>query len=258
MSTPALCTFMGCYWKDGTPRDSANQSSAHNGSNDDCTAQVRWRPDGINIAWSFYGRSDLVGSDGIANDLNQVIDQLIKDKVLPPPPKPKRNLLVNGSFEEGPSIRVFQPLDPGSTVIKGWTVTRGQIDLQNAHPAAVAADGKRTIDLHGTPGYGGIEQTFRTIKGKYYRLTFAMAGNPGTATTVKRMAVSITGRIGTEGKIREFRFDTTSKTLDAPGWVEFAWGFEAPDDETVLEFYTLMKVDPYVGPMLDHVRVEEQ
>jgi WD40 repeat protein len=104
MSTPALCTFMRCYWKDGTPRDSSNQSLAHNGSNNDCTAQVCWRSDGINIAWTFYGRSGLAGNDDIANELNQVIDQLIKDKVLPPPPKPKHNLLVNGSFEEGPSV----------------------------------------------------------------------------------------------------------------------------------------------------------
>jgi choice-of-anchor C domain-containing protein len=147
-------------------------------------------------------------------------------------------------------------LDPGSTAIKGWTVTRGQIDLQNGY--ATAADGKRSIDLHGSPGYGGIKQTFKTIKGKNYRLTFAMAGNPGETTTVKRLAVSITGKIGTEGKKREFRFDTTGKRLDAPGWVEFTWEFEAPDDKTVLEFYTLMKSDPNEGPMIDHVRVEEQ
>src|SRR5438034_1124835 len=46
----------------------------------------------------------------------------------PVPPK-KGNLLVNGSFEEGPAITDFLPLDPGSEAIKGWVVTRGQIDL---------------------------------------------------------------------------------------------------------------------------------
>ena len=38
-----------------------------------------------------------------------------------------RNLLVNGSFEEGPDAGDFLPLDPGATDIKGWAVTRAQI-----------------------------------------------------------------------------------------------------------------------------------
>ena len=40
------------------------------------------------------------------------------------------NILVNGSFEDGPSPGNFKPYNPGSTAIPAWKVTRGQIDLQ--------------------------------------------------------------------------------------------------------------------------------
>src|SRR5262249_24519791 len=86
------------------------------------------------------------------------------------------NLLVNGSFEEGPDPGAFLPVNKDSTDIKGWTVTRGQIDyIGSFWPAA---DGKRSLDLHGSPGFGGVSQTFPTVKGQKYRVTFALAGNP--------------------------------------------------------------------------------
>jgi hypothetical protein len=80
------------------------------------------------------------------------------------PAKPTGNLLVNGSFEDGPDdVPDFKSLDKGSTDIKGWKVTRGQIDLIGTF--WTSADGKRSLDLHGSPGYGGVEQTFKTRKG---------------------------------------------------------------------------------------------
>ena len=41
---------------------------------------------------------------------------------------PPGNLIVNGSFEEGPEVERYLSLDQGSDAIKGWVVTRGQID----------------------------------------------------------------------------------------------------------------------------------
>src|SRR5262245_37683734 len=80
------------------------------------------------------------------------------------------NLLVNGSFEEGIDVGEFVPLNEGSTAIKGWTVTRGQIDYVGTH--WTAGEGKRSLDLHGSPGFGGVKQTFRTVQGQRYRVTF--------------------------------------------------------------------------------------
>ena len=43
--------------------------------------------------------------------------------------RPPANLIVNGSFEEGPDDPgEYKSLDKGSEEIKGWKVTRGQID----------------------------------------------------------------------------------------------------------------------------------
>src|SRR5688572_33418771 len=87
-----------------------------------------------------------------------------------------KNLLVNGSFEEGPDAGDFLPLEPGSTDIKGWTVTRAQVDYIGGHWKS--ADGNRSLDLHGSPGLGGVKQTFATVKGRKYKVTFAVAANP--------------------------------------------------------------------------------
>src|SRR5262245_58241365 len=93
------------------------------------------------------------------------------------PAKPPANLLVNGSFEEGPDdIGEFKSLDKGSDAIKGWKVTRGQIDIVGTF--WVAAHGSRSVDLHGSPGYGGIEQTFKTKKGTKYKVELQLAATP--------------------------------------------------------------------------------
>jgi choice-of-anchor C domain-containing protein len=154
------------------------------------------------------------------------------------------NLLVNGSFEEGPDPKRFKPLDKGSTAIKGWAVTRGQIDYIGSEWEA--AHGKRSIDLHGSPGYGGIEQTFATEKGKRYRVTFSLAGTPGAGE--KHIGVQAAGQKG--------EFSSESKTIRPKvNWTTMTWTFKAVADRTTLEFYTLETKDPFQGPVLDNVSV---
>src|SRR5687768_11941336 len=68
------------------------------------------------------------------------------------------NLLKNGGFEEGPEAGDFLSLNKDSREIKGWKVTRGQIDYIGTHWKH--AEGKRSLDLHGSPGLGGVSQTF--------------------------------------------------------------------------------------------------
>jgi eukaryotic-like serine/threonine-protein kinase len=162
-------------------------------------------------------------------------------------PDPSANLLVNGSFEDGPAVEDFTSLDPGSTAIKGWTVTRGQIDYIGDYWQS--ADGRRSLDLHGSPGYGGIQQTFKTRKGHRYRVTFALAGTPGSAYPSKRMGVSAAGQEC------EFTFDAAGKTFEKMGWVTKEWEFDANADETTLEIFTLEQKDNCKGPAIDDVRV---
>jgi choice-of-anchor C domain-containing protein len=163
----------------------------------------------------------------------------------------EENLIVNGSFEEGPDVAIFLPLDEGSTDIKGWTVTRGQIDYIGPD-CWKAADGKRSLDLHGSPGFGGVKQAIKTKKGQRYRVTFSMAGNfddPEKREPVKLLCVRAAG------KKEAFSFDTTGKTADNMGWLKKAWEFEAVADETTIEFHTLETEADKWGPALDNVRV---
>jgi choice-of-anchor C domain-containing protein len=163
------------------------------------------------------------------------------------PAEAGKNLIVNGSFEEGPEPGGFKSLDEGSTDIKGWKVIRGQIDYIGSYWKS--ADGQRSLDLHGSPGFGGVSQTFKTKKGQKYRVTFSMAGNPEGGPDEKKLGVSAAG------KKAEFTFDAAGKTKDDMGWATKTWDFTATDDETTLEIYTLLTENDACGPTLDNVAV---
>jgi choice-of-anchor C domain-containing protein len=155
------------------------------------------------------------------------------------------NLLVNGSFEEGPEVEGFKPLDEDSTEIRGWIVTRGQIDYIGTHWKA--ADGKRSLDLHGSPGFGGVKQTFTTREGQRYRVSFSLAGSPGRGE--KKVGVRAAG------KKTSFSCDGSTATAEEMGWATKTWEFTAIADHTTLEIHTLETEDPNAGPALDNVAV---
>jgi choice-of-anchor C domain-containing protein len=163
-------------------------------------------------------------------------------------------LVTNGSFEEGPEPDPagpgFTPIEAGSTVIPGWTVTRGSVDYIG--PYWQHADGKRSIDLNGNEP-GAIAQTIRTRAGKRYRVTFSLAGNNcGDADTPKRAVV-----VSAAGSQAEFTFDTTGKSYEDMGWVTKTWEFTATAAETTLEFTSATEIPPACGPALDRVSVVE-
>jgi choice-of-anchor C domain-containing protein len=126
-------------------------------------------------------------------------------------------------------------------------VTRGQIDYVGAH--WTSGHGKRSLDLHGSPGFGGVMQTFRTVAGQRYRVTFLMAANPGAQTTVHNLCVRAAGRK------KDFSFDCRGKTVKDLGWEKKSWEFVAVAAQTTLEIHTIDNYDPDCGPALDDVRV---
>ncbi len=155
-------------------------------------------------------------------------------------------LIVNGSFEEGPAVEVYLSLDVKSTDIKGWTVTRGQIDYIGTNWPA--ADGKRSIDLHGSPGYGGIKQTIKTEKGKTYRVTFMMSSSPNGKPNTKALTLS--------ANEQSKKFEASGKTYADMDWQKKTWDFKADAAETVIEFATAEKEDPNCGAAIDAVSVK--
>src|ERR1700737_2860792 len=110
-------------------------------------------------------------------------------------------LLVNGSFETGPNPGSFTNFALGSTAITGWTVSLGNIDYIGS--LWVAADGSRSLDLEGSAGTcntatancpGGIAQSFATVPGQQYMLTFDLAGNLFNIPVIKTVHVSAAGQ----------------------------------------------------------------
>jgi choice-of-anchor C domain-containing protein len=138
------------------------------------------------------------------------------------------NLVVNGSFEQGPPVDSFLTLAAGAETLPGWTVTKGTVDISGTY--LVAGDGSRSIDLIGTPGAGGIRQVVSTVPGQSYRLSFYMAGNCTGGDKVKKM------KVGVGSASRILSFDTSGHHNRRPGWVQRGFTFEAISTQTVLEF----------------------
>jgi choice-of-anchor C domain-containing protein len=155
------------------------------------------------------------------------------------------NLIENGSFEDGPECESIRSLADGSTDLPGWTVTRGAIDYVG--PFWDHHDGKRSIDLHGSPGLGGVKQTVKTTPGAKYVLTFRLSGTPHAAIPKKKVAVEV------NGEKTEFGCDSTG--LFVMTWELQSVKFTAGKMPTVIEFYTLETDDPNCGPAVDDVKL---
>ncbi|HEY0867934.1 MAG TPA: serine hydrolase domain-containing protein [Fimbriimonas sp.] len=75
-TSDALCRFMAHYWANGERRGSEAFTWQMNGSLDGSTALMYWRPDGIDYAVIFNGRSPQAGHDAIREDLNRALDAI--------------------------------------------------------------------------------------------------------------------------------------------------------------------------------------
>jgi choice-of-anchor C domain-containing protein len=163
-----------------------------------------------------------------------------------PKPKPDQNLIANGSFEEGPEVESHKPLDKESSAIKGWTVTRGQIDFIGTFWKS--GEGKHSVDFHGSPGYGGIKQSFSTTKGQKYKVTFSTAATPGVT------GLGIIVEAASEKKT--FKVESGNNSNTDMKWEVRTWEFTATDKTTTIEFYTTGEGgDNCRGPALDDVKV---
>lgn len=167
-----------------------------------------------------------------------------------PVPKASVELVKNGSFEDGPDVDTWKSVDKDSTAITGWTVTRAQVDYIAAYWQA--GEGKRSLDLHGSPGFGGVKQTLQVKKGKAYTVKFLMASTPSGTPIEKSLWVEAAG------KRKKFSFDAKGKTNEDMGWKEMVWEFTADADEVELEFYTAEESEENCGPALDNVSVKEK
>jgi choice-of-anchor C domain-containing protein len=151
---------------------------------------------------------------------------------------------MNGSFENSAvNPGTFTTLGAGATDINGWTVGGNSVDYIGTYWNA--ADGARSIDLAGN-GPGSISQTFDTVAGKTYKVSFAMAGNTDGSPTVKTLLVS-------GDASQNFSFDTTGASRSDMGWVTKTFTFIANGKSSTLTF-AAGDSGPY-GAALDNVAV---
>lgn len=157
--------------------------------------------------------------------------------------------VVNGSFETGINPGVFTQLLAGnSTGIASWTVVSGSVDYIGSY--WVSSDGNRSLDMTGSNGQpGAVSQTFVTVAGHNYVVTFDLAGNPFCGNPVKNL------RVDAGGEPVNYTFDTTGKTLANMGWITETFEFTATGSSTTLTFASLDS--GFCGPALDNVVVSD-
>jgi choice-of-anchor C domain-containing protein len=140
----------------------------------------------------------------------------------------------NGSFERGPigPCNTFN-IPAGSTLIPGWTVSVGNIDWEGPPPCGWLASKKnKSLDLVGDAagGIGGIQQTFDTVPGATYRVSFDLAGNYAGLPVVKPLAVTV------NGVTNNYTFDTTGKSQFNMGWTQITFRFVASSPTSTISF----------------------
>jgi len=163
----------------------------------------------------------------------------------------------NGSFETGTVVpcNTFN-VPTGSTIITGWTVSAGNIDWLGSPPSCgwQPSQGAASLDLVGASagGIGGVQQTFDTVPGTTYQLSFDLAGNYGAPPVIKPLAVTI------NGVTSNFTFDTTGRTFNAMGWVRQTINFVATGTSSTVNFVSDVSASGgtlNAGAALDNVTV---
>lgn len=155
----------------------------------------------------------------------------------------------NGGFESGTLVNTgsFDTLSAGSTAITGWTVTGNGVDYMGT--LWVAANGTRSIDMLSCGTAGGVQQTFDTLPGAIYQVTFSLAGNPdGGIKTLTASAAASTAN---------FTFDTAGASASAMNYATKSFTFTATSASTTLAFSggILGGGSSCAGPVLDNVAV---
>ena len=158
----------------------------------------------------------------------------------------------NGSFEIGtdPGGSFITLSNGDNTNITGWTVIRGDIDYIGGYWQP--AQGTRSLDLIGDQFVGGVQQTFDTIPGATYSVSFALAGNPEGGPLLRPLAVTVAGTTN------HFVFDITGATLSNMNWTTHQFTFVATGTTETIQFVSDLTSDPSgccYGATLDDVQV---
>ena len=164
----------------------------------------------------------------------------------------------NGSFELGPTAPVNFCSACGApyigtfaapyTGVPGWTVTAGSIDIiyLTGSTGWAASDGLRSIDLDGLSG-ATMVQTFDTVSGSTYTISFDLAANFYAGDLIKSVLVTA------PGFSQIYTFNSAGRTALNMGWVTETFQFVATGTTSSLSFDS--QTNSAFGAAIDNVRV---
>ena len=154
------------------------------------------------------------------------------------------NLIINGGFESSTFSGSLTTFTAGSTGLTGWTIGQDSVDLINTYWAP--SGGSYSLDLSGNYD-GTISQSFATVIGQTYTVSFDMAANPDDANdAVKFMQVGLSQQ-------PVYSFSSVGHTHSNMGWTTKTFNFVATDTSSTLHFASLQ--DSAGGVALDNISV---
>lgn len=160
-------------------------------------------------------------------------------------------LIVNGGFEDPTIVNPCCNTVPPDS-LPGWTVNFGNVNVVNGTFASspsgtnLAFEGNQYLDLVGQGGIGSISQTFSTVAGQGYTLTFAYSHNLFSGLPLASALFSVDGLTGP-------LVHTGGSNADL-NWQIFSGSFVADDATATLSFTNLVG-GPNEGIFLDAVSV---
>jgi choice-of-anchor C domain-containing protein len=166
-------------------------------------------------------------------------------------------ILVNGSFEMGPVVGGHDvDVAAGSVDITGWIVTGdGPSAIDYLGPAWDVSDGVHAVDLDGRNSlFSGIQQTFSTVAGFVYQVSFDLSGNPGDSPG-NGLPLVKQARVMVDGFSQDYSFDSSGQALDALVWQAMTFSFVASGSSATLAFTSLTPTPNSYGALIDNVSV---
>ena len=179
-------------------------------------------------------------------------------------PASAANLIQNGSFEAGWSGVTWHTYDTSYVPAANghlayWTIDSGDVDIINVLWDGSDPDNDRmndaSVDLNGNVA-GKISQTFGTMVGAKYSVSFDIAGNYAASPTLKEMDVVVAGTSQPNAVVtNHYIFDAIGRTNTNMGWVGRSFEFVANDSLTRLSFASTIFNTNRGGMALDNVQV---
>lgn len=141
----------------------------------------------------------------------------------------------------------------GASFDPNWVITSNNVDIVSSLTAggnAPAIEGTQYLDLVGRGTTGGVQQTFATVIGASYQLSFAYGNNPWSTNTA---SASVTVYDTSGNILLDYVTHNTSTTTNLD-WLSYSNTFIATSATTTLSFATTVGSNSG-GILLDAVDV---